>query len=133
MVFLEIAPLGGLGGGGGGGSWRGSKKGKKWGFGQLQDKRGGGQGRQIVLKHPPGYFKKSEYTKKVTSGSPSGAFLENPNFDPFRGPPGYPPWTPRGGQKGQFPQFLQISGFFLLFFCLYFSPAALLPGLVVAT
>ena len=50
---------GGLGPGGGV-LGRGGKKGQNT---QLQDKKEGGQGRQIKLKHPPGYFKKSEYTK----------------------------------------------------------------------
>ena len=84
-----------------------------------------------MLKHPPGYFKKSEYTKKVTSGSPSGAFLENPNFDPFRGPPGYPPLDPPGRPKRAISPISSNFRLFSLVFCLYFSPAALLPGLVV--
>ena len=129
-----------LGGRGGVVPW-GVKKGPWGGISQLQDKKGGGQGRQIMLKHPPGYFKKSEYTKKVVSGRPHRRIRKTPKKPPFSppgAPPPRPPWEAKkgyfgvlGSRKGQFPLFLQIPGFLHLVFCLYFSPAALLPGLVV--
>ena len=58
MVFLEIAPLGGLGGGGGGGSWRGSKRGQKVGFWAVTGQTGGGAGEANRAKTPPGVFQK---------------------------------------------------------------------------
>ena len=65
------AGVGGRGGGKGpkrgemGESGKRGTKPRKW---RYRTKWGGGQGRRIPLKHPPGYFNKSEYTKKGQEG-----------------------------------------------------------------